>query len=162
MKISKNAAILLSFSLWFCIGTMLLYKGMNYLYESMMYQTVTRSEQPILGFFSHLLGSTDYALLGIVFVSAFFGYVKGYVALRKAADRMITRIAPYGGKVPLEVVFPKWYIGLIGGMMLLGMGVKYLPLTSDLRGMVDTAVGFALLNGSTFFLKHLLQRRVKA
>jgi len=162
MKISKKVAVLLSFVLWFCIGTMLLYKGMNYLYEAMIYQTVTRSQQPVLGFLARLLGSMDYALLGMVFVSAFFGYIKGYVALRKGADRLISRISPYGGKVPLSVVFPKWYVALIGGMMLLGMGIKYLPITSDIRGMIDTAVGFALLNGSTFFLKHLLVKPRKA
>ncbi len=159
MKVSKNSAIFIGFGMWFFAGVMLLYKGMNYLYEAQLMQSYSRTEQPVLGFLSHLFGSVDYALLSVVLVSALFGYIKGYVALRKAADRLIRRIAPYGGKVPLPVAFPVWYVGIIFGMMMLGFVIKFLPISTDVRGMLDTAIGFALLNGSTFFLKYLIVKK---
>lgn len=162
MKISKRSAILISFALWFAVGMMLLYKGLGYLYESIALQMIARKEQPILGFLSHLTGSIEYAFISIIFVSIAFGYIKSYYALRKGADRILDRIRSFSGLIPLAELYPPAYGGLILGMMMLGMGLKYVPITSDIRGIIDTAIGFALLSGSTFYLRALLPSQKRA
>ena len=150
---SKRAVFFLYFSIWFLVGGMLLYKGVEYLMESVALQLIARDEQPLLGFFTHLLGSPYYALMQMLFASLAIGYVKGFLALKRSTERLIRVVQPYGEKIPLAAAFPWWYVAVMVVMMGLGMAMKFAPLYSDVRGMIDVAVGFALLSGSTFFLR---------
>lgn len=153
---SKRFVFFLYFSVWFLVGGMLTYKGLDYLFESVAMQMIARHEQPLLGFFTHLMGNPHYALMQMIFFSIALGYVKGFLALKRSAERLIRNVQPYGAKIPLRIVFPTWYVFVMVAMMLLGFIMKYAPLYSDVRGMIDVAVGFALLSGSTFFIRAIV------
>jgi hypothetical protein len=38
-------------------------------------------------------------------------------------------------------------------MILLGLSMRFMPILIDVRGVIDVAIGFALLNGSMLYFR---------
>jgi hypothetical protein len=56
----------------------------------------------------------------------------------------------------LKDLFPLSYLAIIGSMMMLGMLLKFLPISHDIRGFIDLAVGSALINGAFLYFKQAI------
>lgn len=131
-----RTAILFSGVLWLLIGISLLYKGLH--------------------FFSEALESKNCSLfyrqewLGLAFL---IGFLKGRFIFTKTVKRVVSRI--YSLPLPFRFgsIYPLSYWAIIGGMALLGMSMKYFSVPLDIRGFIDVAVGFALLNGATYYFQ---------
>lgn len=79
-------------------------------------------------------------LLGLGFTIGFF---KGKFVLSKTAKKMIARIEGLATPISAKDVYPLSYWILIAAMMGLGMVMRFVP--NEVRGVVDVAVGYALL-----------------
>lgn len=97
------------------------------------------------------LQSREYAMV-LVCLGLVLGFIKGSFILSKTAKKAIKRISLIPEPISILQVYPPIYLGLIIGMMLLGMGLKWLEITS-IRGVVDIAVGFALMNASRVYFQ---------
>ena len=50
-------------------------------------------------------------------------------------------------------VYSRGYLMLIAGMILLGLSMKWLGLPSEIRGVVNVAIGSALMNGAMAYFR---------
>jgi hypothetical protein len=80
------------------------------------------------------------------------GFIKGYFILSNAAEKAVKKVLLFSEPISFLQVYPPVYLCLIASMMLLGMGLKWVEMPYYIRGVVDVAVGFALINASiTYF-----------
>lgn len=134
MQLNHKTLLSIQGAVWFGIGALLLYKGITFLMNSM---------QP---------GSENTALLLMV-AALLVGQLKGRFVMKKVAIRSIQRIQALANPTSLANIYTKGNYAVIGGMMLLGMCMKFLHLPEDIRGFIDVAVGCALIQGSLFYFK---------
>jgi hypothetical protein len=133
LKCSHATLVYLSGLVWLVVGIALLRLGLVLLMGSGMEAT----------------------LLTIVGVAAFVvGYFKGRFVLGKSAVKGVERIRQMPNPSPISQIYsPKYYI-LLGGMILLGVSIKYLGLPNGVRGFIDVAIGMALLTGALIYFRH--------
>jgi hypothetical protein len=137
MKINHLTAVVISGIVWFVIGLFLLTKGLNLL----VFNEGGRDEMALI------------CIAGGLIV----GFLKGRFILSKTARRTCGRIFSLPSPFPLNKIYPLSYYGLIAVMMGIGVVFRWLPVT--LHGFVDVAVGSALINGSLFYFRILLNRK---
>lgn len=124
---------------WFFLGTYLAYKGIRYL-------VIAISD-------ANLLFSPGRKFALLVSFALVVGYCKGRFVLRKTAERLISRIASLSNPISFFQIYPLRYWLLIGCMMALGMGLNIFSIPFDVRGLVDLAIGTALITGSFFYFR---------
>jgi hypothetical protein len=81
------------------------------------------------------------------------GFLKGRLVLSKTVKRITKRIYSLQAPVGFKDAFPVSYWLLIGFMMTLGMGLKFLPISIDIKGAIDVAIGSALVNGAMLYFR---------
>lgn len=79
------------------------------------------------------------------------GLLKGEFAIGKAGRRAIARIATLPERSPFWQVFTPGQWGLVFGMMALGMLIRFSGVPKNIRGLVLTVIGLALLWASRYF-----------
>jgi hypothetical protein len=50
-------------------------------------------------------------------------------------------------------MYPTYYIAIIASMMFMGMAMRFVPISADIKGIVDVAVGSALINGAMQYFR---------
>ncbi len=125
--------ITLSGLVWLVVGIFLLMKGL-----SLITTAHTNADQT--------------AVLLISFGLA-IGFIKGRFVLRKTVNRVVDRIRSLPLPIQFSQVYSKGYYFLIGGMILLGMSMRWMPIPIAVRGTVDVAIGFALMNGAILYFR---------
>ena len=116
--------IICSGLIWVLIGTWLLYKGLR-------------------------LTSTPW----IIACGLLIGFLKGRFVFPKTVQRVVGRIEALSLPIRFSQVYTPAYWMLIAGMMSLGMLFRFLPVPVDVRGLVDIAIGSALVNGATLYFR---------
>jgi hypothetical protein len=139
--------IALSGFLWLAIGFSLLYKGLH-LISAAAFQTDT-----LCFAWQGVFGTPHQAATVFMGFGLLLGFIKGRLVLSKTVQRVSKRIASLPEPVRLSDAYSRSYWLLIGAMMALGMLFRFLPIPIDVRGIVDVAVGSALLNGSLLFFR---------
>ena len=132
MKLKHTPWIIVSGSLWLVVGIFLLTMGLKKIVLG------TNAEQTALIFIS---------------IGLLIGFVKGRFVLSKTVQRVCHRILSLPAPVSVKQVYGKGYIFLIGGMMALGMVLKWVPIAPQWIGLVDVAVGSALINGAFLYYR---------
>lgn len=137
MHLGRFGWIVVSGIIWLIIGSFLLSVGLYLL----------------------ILQSHEHAI-ALTFLGLVLGVIKGSFILSKTAKKAIKRIFLFPEPISILQVYPPIYLGLIIGMLLLGMGLKWLEITS-IRGIIDVAVGFALMSASRvyFYSAYLLKQQ---
>lgn len=79
------------------------------------------------------------------------GLLKGEFVIGKAARRAIGRIDRLPERSPFFQVFTTGQWMLVFGMMMLGMVIRFSGVPKNYRGLVLSAIGFALLWASKYF-----------
>lgn len=150
MNIRHGAAIILSGVTWMGIGMFLMIKGFTLILVPM-----TTQSQPVLLPYLHLwIGNMQQASLLWICLALLIGFIKGRVILRKTAERLMKRILALPNPSSLVSIYPRSYLILLALMMSLGMLLKWVPIPCDIKGLVDVAIGSALVNGSAFYFRH--------
>ena len=150
MKISHSKAITLSGLTWFGIGVLLIYKGLQF---------ITQAEGKLIDFLASMAGNHQQGALFLVVIALFIGFLKGRFVLSKTVKRVVGHMMTFASPIKVSQMYKKSYFFLIGGMMLLGMTFKYVPIGMDIRGLIDLAVGSALVNGSLLYFKRAVAIR---
>lgn len=152
MKLSHAKMIVISGLIWFGIGVYLLQLGLNLLLEGMNSSGFT-GHYPLLKALVPYLGSFETTVVMLIVVALFIGYFKGRYVLGKSAKRGVNRIRSFANPAPLHHIYSGKYYILLGSMIALGISIKYMGLPNDVRGLIDAAIGSALINGSMIYFK---------
>lgn len=142
-------AIAFSGITWMGIGVLLLIKGF-----SLVLTPISLGTGAVLlpGMIS-MAGSLQQASLILICLGIFVGFLKGRLILSRSANRIIKRILSLPNPCSVRTIYPRSYLILLGSMMTLGMAIKWIPIPYDLKGVIDVAVGSALINGSAFYFR---------
>lgn len=146
LKLSHAALAMISGLIWMAVGCSLMSLGLKLLLGNEVNTPLIQSLAPSMG------GAQQVALL-LVVVGLFVGYMKGRHVLAKSASKGIERLKTLPNPAPLSQIYsPKYYL-LLGGMIVLGMSIKFFGVPSDIRGLVDVAIGAALIQGSLVYIR---------
>ncbi|MCI5052884.1 MAG: hypothetical protein MRY21_07110 [Simkaniaceae bacterium] len=152
MKFTHTKALVLSGSIWLSIGIMLLSKGLKLAVGMPM------ATGPLMDFLVSFSPAVENRALLIVCFGLFIGYVKGRYVLKKTVKQVTDHILTL--PLPLDVkrlYKPRFFI-IIGAMVVLGQLMRFVP--NDIRGLVDIAVGSALINGAMLYYRNAVFLRM--
>lgn len=130
LRIDQRVALALYGVLWLAVGVWLLRLGL-----------------------ALLVG--EEALL-VMAIALLLGGIKGRYVLVRVAERAIAALSVQPQKIPLTALFGVRYLLLIALMVGLGVVMRLPAFPVQLRGLVDVAVGIALLQGSVTYLRAAL------
>ena len=154
MKLSHTKIIVISGLIWMAIGVYLLQLGLGLLLTG-LHPSASQpaAHLPMVQAIALYVGGMETAALLLVIVALYIGYFKGRYVLGKSAQRGVDRILTFPNPMPLQSIYsPKYYI-LLGGIIALGMSIKFLGLNNDIRGLVDVIIGSALVNGAMIYFR---------
>lgn len=133
----------MAFFWWGAVGTMLLIVGSGLLFGGRSLSVLnTGPTAPSVGQWTGLA------------IALCIGFIKGRFVFKKVARRYIKRIQELPEKSPVYMTFSLKSWGLILCMMALGMILRALGTPHLVRGVIDIAVGLALVLGSKNYLTH--------
>lgn len=154
VKLSHAVLIAISGLIWLAVGGWLLPLGLNLIITGVHHaQLSDEYSAPLLRFLADYVGGMDQAALLLVVLGLFIGQLKGRHVLGKSAQRGIERVKTFSNPTELTNIYSAKYYILLGGMMGLGIGIKYLGLPNDVRGLVDVAIGSALICGAMIYFR---------
>lgn len=139
--------IAISGFIWLLVGSLLLYKGLVLISDAVL--TPNSFCSRLQGTF----GSPQKAGTVLIALALVVGFLKGRFILSKTVKRVSLRITSLPLPIRFKSVYAPSYWILIGGMMGLGMTMRFLPIPVDVRGFVDVAVGAALMNGAMLYFR---------
>ena len=147
--------ILFSGVVWLGIGTYLLTLGMRFIIGVAQgaVQGAVHDTSSLITLFSPIAGGREQAALLLVVMGLLVGFIKGRYVLAKTVQRVIQRIISLSAPIKLSQVYGVRYLGLIAVMVLLGMSLKWLQIPLEVRGMIDVAIGSALMNGALLYFR---------
>lgn len=94
--------------------------------------------------------------LVLVFLAAVVGTLKNIFVLKKTIKRVIARITSLTIPIAAYKVYDKRFYILVGLMIMISFFMDILRVPCTVRGFVDFAIGFALLQGSLRYFKFSL------
>lgn len=147
LKVSHANLVFISGALWLVIGSFLLQLGLT-----LLFQPAQNTALPLLSSLGALIGVEE-ASVCIAALALYVGFLKGKMVLSKAAAKGVTRICSFPNPMPLSSIYSAKYYLLLACMIGLGMGVKFFGIPNDIRGLIDIAVGSALINGAVCYFR---------
>ncbi len=160
MSLSKTTWIAISGIVWFVVGVGLLTLGLNFIvYRAHIECHETTS---LIAKIAPLTGGREQAALTLIVIGLIIGFIKGRFALAKTVKRVVERILKLDPPIKFSQVYSKGYLLLMVGMILLGLSMKWLGLPVEIRGMIDVAIGSALMNGAVAYFRtaFAVQRKI--
>lgn len=150
MKLSHSKLIFISGLVWLAIGLFLLPLGMRLLLGAAFAIAVPT---PLLTPLAPLVGGAQQAALFIVVIGLLIGYTKGRFVLAKSVRRSIARILTFSNPTSIANLYSRGYYMLMALMICMGMAIKWFGLPDDVRGLIDVAVGAALIQGAMLYFR---------
>jgi len=155
MKFKHRTLIMIAGLVWFAIGIFLLSLGIRFIMEtvrdpSLAYQPGRFS---MLALVANFVSDRNNAVIILLTFGLLLGFLKGRMVLGKTAQRQVTRISTLPNPANLRHLYTKAHYILIASMIGLGISLRFIPITLDTRGMIDIAVGSALMNGAMLYFR---------
>ena len=151
VNILNKKILYISAAMWACVGIMLLNKGLRLTIGS-----TQEVHTPLLSWIQSVFERpAEQSALFIVCLGIFFGFLKGRFALRRSINRIIDNVK-IAQKVSFKIVYPPKFLFLMAAMMGLAMTLKALAVPKDIMGLIDIAVGSALINSSIIYLRNII------
>lgn len=157
MKIRHGVAIVLSGIIWMGIGVLLLIKGF-----SLLLHPVDDKSAFLIPYMGSFAAQKEQASLVLVSLGLLIGFFKGRFMLAKAAAKVIARILSLPNPLPFASLYTRSYVILISSMMILGMSLRFVQIPYDIKGVIDVAIGSALINGSAYYFRHFAEQKRNA
>jgi hypothetical protein len=154
-KVSHQTLIIISGAIWFAVGVFLLTLGLGFLVEGMRSQAP--SSTPFITLLAPYFGGLEQAVVIIIALALYIGYLKGRYVLGKSAKRGIDRIHTLENPSSLAKIYSAKYYILLAVMIGLGISMKFFGLSTDIRGAIDVVVGSALINGGMLYFRSIKQ-----
>lgn len=154
LKMTHKALIIFSGMIWLAVGCFLLPLGLNFLLQAVQ-NTYLHSGQnyPLLQLFSSFLPNVENRVIVLIAMGLLIGYSKGRYVLGKSALKGVQRIRSLSNPTELKNIYSFKYYILLALMIGLGISMKYLGIPADIRGVIDVAIGSALINGSMIYFR---------
>lgn len=134
---------------WLIAGFMLLTKGIGFLKNLMFFE----SSHPLLDFYLNLTQDKETAVALLIATALALGMMKAIFILRKVAKKACLRLSTFPDPAPISALFGFRFLVIITGAMLMAYCVRQSGLSPDIRGVIDVAVGAALLNSAMIYLR---------
>ncbi len=150
MKLKHQTLIGISGAIWVAVGLFLLPLGLNFLGQrdpSVAY--------PLLDFFAPMTGGIDTAVVLLIAFSLMLGTMKAKAVLSKVVVKNVKHIRSFPNPTEFTNIYGIKYILLIGFMISLGMALRYFGVPKDVRGVIDVAVGSALITGGISYFRNM-------
>ncbi len=157
MRLSRTAWVALSGAVWFVVGISLLTVGMRLIVFKA--QLDIQETSSLIARFSPMAGGREEAALVLVMGALLIGFIKGRFALGKAVRRVTARLTALVEPISIGQIYGKGSLFLIGGMILLGQLMRRVGLADEIRGVIDVAIGSALINGAALYFRAALTLR---
>lgn len=157
-KLKHRSLILIAGGVWLAVGVFLLILGLRLIIHEIKYPLLAEigNRFSLIAACSKLThGNRQNAVVAILTGALIIGHLKGRFVLSKSVLRQIQRIRSLPNPSSLRYLYSKGYYFLIGSMILLGIGMRFLPITPGTRGAVDVAIGSALINGALLYFRSL-------
>lgn len=132
---------------WLCPGLWLLFKGLRLISEA------AHRTDSLCYAFKDSFGSPEQAATVLIAIGLLLGFLKGRIVFAKTVQRISLRILSLPLPIRFFSVYPPVYWILIGSMVLMGMALRFSPLPVDARGLIDVAIGSALVNGAMLYFR---------
>jgi len=139
--------IAVSGAVWLAVGSFLLFKGLHLISDG------TVSPGSLCSRLSGVFGTPQQAGAALIAAGLFIGFMKGRFVLSKTVKRVSLRILAQPLPIRFSSVYAPSYWILIGSMVALGLAMRFLPIQADLRGLIDVAIGSALINGAMLYFR---------
>lgn len=152
---SHRTLLIISGLVWMAVGLTLLNTGLVLMMSG--FQTQPFSADAYSGFFTwfaQFVQGPDNAAISLIALSLAIGFFKGRLVLQKAAAKSFDRIRALANPTPITNLYTKQNLMLLGGMMFLGMSMRFLNPPCDIRGAIDVAVGCALMQGAVSYFQY--------
>ena len=134
---------------WLAIGSLLMVKGLKWITQAM-----TVPEQAgLIQRLAAMAGSIQQGGLLLICTALLIGFIKGRMILSKTVHRVVSRLRSLPSTVSLAEAYDRRYVILLGSMMILGLLFRFLPIGLDIRGVIDVAIGSALINGAMLYFR---------
>jgi len=146
---SKRMWIAFSGVIWIVVGVFLLTLGVRFIVA----EAQSGQGSSLITSLSVLTGGREQAALALVAIGLLIGFVKGRYVLIKTVKRVSERILSLPLPIRPSQVYSRGYLLLIGGMIALGISLKWLGIPLSIRGLVDVAVGSALIHGAMAYFR---------
>jgi hypothetical protein len=161
-RVSHPTLYALSGIVWLSIGLMLLNTGLVLIMTG--FQTRPFCFDSYSGFFAWfatVTGGPENAGVIVIGLALAIGFFKGRFVMQKAAQKSFERINTLPSPTSITNLYTRSNLLIIGFMIALGMSMKHLGLPLDIRGMIDTAVGAALMQGAVGYFHYANYARKK-
>jgi hypothetical protein len=100
-----------------------------------------------------LVGGREQAALVLITIGLILGFIKGRYIFAKTIRRIVARILSLNPPIKISQVYSKGYLLLIGGMIFLGLSMRWLGVPTEIRGIINVAIGSALMNGAVAYFR---------
>lgn len=90
----------------------------------------------------------------LICIALLIGFIKGRYVLSKTVKRVSVHLLSQKGPLKIVDAYPKSYIYILSSMILLGVVVKFLPISKTVLGFIDLAVGSALVQGAMHYFRY--------
>lgn len=154
MRKSSVFWIIFSGAMWFVVGIFLLLFGVKLVVLSCLEIT----PHSLITKISSIGKNREQAALIIVGSGLIIGFMKARFVLSKTVRRVVNRIHSLTQPIKFSEVYSLGYLALIASMIALGMAMRWLSVPSDIRGLIDIAVGSALMNGAMFYFRAVFNK----
>lgn len=153
-RFRHKTLIFISGMIWLTVGAFLLPLGLHFIVDSAQKSLILHQNSlPLLNFFAGWTGGFEQAAMFVVALALMIGFFKGRYVISKSVNRLVNRIRSFPEPTPLSRIYSPPYYILLSSMILIGVGIKYLGVPYDIRGMVDVAIGAALINGAMLYFR---------
>jgi len=158
----KHSLIRIAGLVWLVVGTGLISMGFRFFSVVLHDPSLVHIKKG----FSFLRLMTSYPYQTVVMwlmISAFLiGYLKGRTVLKKSALRQIQRIEAITTQAKIYHLYSPGFFILVLFMIGLGISMRFLPITLEVRAFIDVAIGTALLQGALHYFRYTPAKNMAA
>ncbi|KIC71678.1 hypothetical protein DB44_DE00040 [Candidatus Protochlamydia amoebophila] len=151
LKVTHTTMVVVSGLVWLIVGCVLLPLGLNFVVESILKENLVVINRPLLDPLMKWVGGADQAVLFLIAISLWIGFIKGRFVFAKTVQNSVNRILLLPNPVSIKQIYTTKYYLLLGSMIFLGFLMKYTPM--DIRGAVDIIIGSALIQGGMLYFR---------
>lgn len=150
MKCSRVTLAWISGGVWVAVGVFLMTLGMNFL---TVHLEGGSENVPLIQLISPYVGGGEQATVVLIGLALYIGFLKGKHVLGKSARQGIQRLQTFPEPTSLTKIYSAKYYILLGAMIGLGISIKYFGIPLDVRGVIDLAIGTALIQGAMVYFR---------
>lgn len=152
--VSHRTLYIISGAVWLVVGCMLLNLGIKFLMHGLgAAGFAIDGYSSLFVWITSLTSSAENAAIVLVALALLLGFAKGKLVMQKAALKTQMRLSQLPNPTSLKQLYSKANLILLFLMMGMGMLMNKLQLPYDIRGMIDVAVGSALIQGALCYFR---------